>query len=331
MRREIDSIPAKSVGKNFMTDQAHWADLEETTKSNWKFRFMLWTALHLPQKFVEFLAAVIVFFFYLGATPIRERSKQYLAKVFAARGERLPRFSVYLHFLAYTLSMIEKIRSWAGKMFISEIRTFDDDLENLTARLNEGKGALILCSHLGNMEVMRALTDFQRNHAQKKFKVFPVINFSVTKKFNALLEGLNPDWKHDSFDADQIGVETAIAMRTKLEEGNLIAIAADRISNHVRDRTIPLNFLGETAEFPEGAFVLAKILKVPVYFIFALREKDLDISSPYEFHVIQSCTKSRKNFLEEIAHEYAALLERYAKEHPYQWYNFYNFWQKENP
>lgn len=313
-----------------MTDQAHWADLEETTKSNWKFRFMLWATLHLPQKMVELIAAVIVFFFYLGAAPIRARSKNFLQRVFAIRGEKLPRFAVYLHFLSYALSMVEKIRSWAGKMSISEIETFDDDLESLTGMLDEGKGAFVICSHLGNMEAMRALTDFKRNHSHKNFKVYPVINFSVTKKFNAMLEGLNPDWKLDSFDADAIGVDTAIAMRSRIEEGNLIAIAGDRTSAHTRDRLIELDFLKEAAAFPEGAFALAKILKAPVYFIFALREKDLDISSPYEFHVYRSHVEARKNFTAELAREYAILLERYALEHPYQWYNFYNFWQKEN-
>ena len=40
---------------------AHWSQIGETTKSVWKFRFMLWTAIHMPQKAVEIIAAVIVF------------------------------------------------------------------------------------------------------------------------------------------------------------------------------------------------------------------------------------------------------------------------------
>lgn len=292
---------------------------------------MLWASKHLPFFAVEVLAAIIVFFFYLGAGEIRNRSRDYLERVFAAKGRRPPRFAVYRHFLAYALSMMEKIRSWSGAMPFSRVKGQGDDLDDLKRLLDFGKGALILCSHLGNMEAMRALADFNRTHSQKKFQVFPVLNFSVTTHFNELMAGVNPDWRENSFDADSIGVETAVRMREKLAEGNLIAIAADRTSAHSRGRCIPQEFLGESAQFPEGAFILAYILKAPVYFIFAVREKDLDLASPYEFHVIRARTAiKRKSDIPKLAEEFSRNLEKFCLKHPFQWYNFYHFWQKEN-
>lgn len=311
--------------------EEHWSELEETTKSAWKFKFMLWAATHLPRRLVEAIAAIIVFFFYLGAAPIRKRSKRYLNRVFALQKKEIPRFAVYRHFLAYALSMIEKIRSWAGKMSLSELETQQDDLNELVSQIDSGKGAFVICSHLGNMEALRGLTGFRKNHSKKNFQVFPVINFSVTKNFNALLENLNPDWKGNCFDADSIGVETAVQMREKINDGDLIAIAGDRTSAHARNRFVSISFLGELAEFPEGAFALARILKAPIYFIFAFRKKDLDITSPYEFHVIRSRTLlTKKSGVAELVSEFASYLERFCLKHPYQWYNFYDFWKKEN-
>lgn len=312
-------------------DKEHWSDIGETANAAWKFRFMLWASKHLPLCVVEVLAAVIVFFFYLGAGEIRSRSREYLKKVFAAKGDGLPRFAVYRHFLAYALSMMEKIRSWSGAMPFSSVKGQDDDLDDLKSLLDSGKGAFVLCSHLGNMEAMRALADFNRTHSQKKFQVFPVLNFSVTTHFNDLMTSVNPDWRENSFDADSVGIETAVRMREKLAEGNLIAIAADRTSAHARGRCIPQKFLGETALFPEGAFILAFILKAPVYFIFAVREKDLDLASPYEFHVIRARTAiKRKTDISKLAEEFSQNLEKFCLKHPFQWYNFYHFWQKEN-
>jgi predicted LPLAT superfamily acyltransferase len=75
-------------------------------------------------------------------------------------------------------------------------------------------------------------------------------------------------------------------------------------------------------------------LKAPVYFIFAFRKKDLDITSPYEFHIIRSKTElggkrsEQKQQMANLAVEYASHLEKFCLEHPYQWYNFYDFWQK---
>lgn len=229
--------------------------------------------------------------------------------------------------------MIEKIRGWTGKLSLSQVEFREDDVRELLERLDAGKGAFIVCSHLGNMEAMRALAESGKNRVARKFRVFPVVDFSGTKRFNALLRNLNPGLMDDCFDANSVGVETAVLMREKLESGNIVAIAGDRTSAHSLDRSFAIPFLGETANFPEGAFLLADLLKHPVYFIFAFRKKDLDIASPYEFHVLRAKTElcgPKRDRMKNLAEEYVAHLERFCLEHPYQWYNFFNFWQKEN-
>lgn len=314
--------------------EEHWSQIEEASKTAWKFRFMLWVTIHLPRKLVECIVAVVVFFFYLGAAPVRKRSRLFLEHVSKMKGKKIPPFAVYRHILAFALSMIEKIRGWAGKMSLSELETQNDDIDDLVNLLDSGKGAFILCSHLGNIEAMRSLTGYRKEHTKRNFQVFPVVDFSGTKCFNALLRELNPELMTNSFDANSIGVDTAISMREKIQAGNLVAIAGDRTSANSQNRFIPLNFLGDAAEFPEGSFALAHILKAPVYFIFAFRKKDLDITSPYEFHIIRSKTVlggkrfEQKQQMANLAAEYASHLEKFCLEHPYQWYNFYNFWQK---
>lgn len=315
---------------------AHWSQIEETTRSAWKFRFMLWAAVHLPQKMVESIAAVVVFFFCLGTRKVRERSRLYLMHVGKLRNRRISSWDVYLHILSFALSMIEKIRGWAGKIPLSKLETRNDDFESLVRQIDSGKGAFVLCSHLGNMEALRSLTGFRQKHSTRNFQVFPVVDFSGTRRFNDLLWKLNPGLMKNCFDANSIGVETAVLMRERMEAGNLVAIAADRTSGHSRDRFVSLSFLGEEAHFPEGAFVLANLLKFPIYFIFAFRKRDLDIASPYEFHIIRAKIQtekarcSQREKAEVLAGEYVRHLERFCLEHPYQWYNFYDFWQKEN-
>ena len=93
------------------------------------------------------------------------------------------------------------------------------------------------------------------------------------------------------------------------------------------------NFLGEPASFPEGAFSLAGILNAPVYFIFVVRKNDFNIRTAYEMHVVRAKTsldcprKERPERLKMLLREYAEILERLCVKHPYQWYNFYNFWE----
>lgn len=311
----------------------HWSEIEEVGGSVWHFRFMLWVVCHLPLFLVELCTAVICFFFWLGAAPVRARSKIYLEHL-RKLGVRVGAFGTYKHILSFALSMVEKLRGWKGAIKLNQIESQNDDLQMLVSQMNQGQGAFLLCSHLGNMEMLRSLTEYGEFHTSRKFQVFPVVDLSGSKKFNALLRELNPELMENVIDANSIDVDSAIWMKEKIADGNLVVIAGDRTSAHTRYRVLETTFLGETANFPEGAFSLAGILNAPVYFVFAIRKHDFNIRSPYEMHVVRAKTnldclrKERPARLKMLLQEYTELLERLCKEHPYQWYNFYNFWDR---
>ncbi len=311
----------------------HWADIKEVGGSLWHFRFMLWMVCHLPLFLVELITAVICFFFWLGAVPVRMRSRVYLEHLHKAGGKRPGLFGTYKHVFSFALSMIEKLLGWRGAVTLNKIETQDDDAQEMFDLLNRGEGAFCLCSHLGNIEMLRSLTGYGGFLTKKEFEVFPVIDFSRTTKFNALLRELNPDLMDHVIDANTIDVETAIKMKEHIKDGNLVVIAGDRTSAYARERNIVTTFFGEEAKFPEGAFSLAGILNAPIFFIFAIRKKDFDIRSTYELHVVRAKTsldcsrKERPERLKMLLCEYTELLELLCVKHPYQWYNFYNFWE----
>lgn len=316
------------------SQETHWSEVKEVGGSLWHFRFMLWIVRHLPLHLVELCTAVICFFFWIGATPVRKRSRVYLEHVAKANGKRIPLLATYKHVLAFALSMLEKIRGFQGSIKLNQLETQNDDLDMLVKQLENGEGAFLLCSHLGNMEMLRSLTGYGEKHTKNDFKVFPVVDFSGTSKFNALLRELNPELMNQVVDANSIGVDSAIWMKERIAEGNLVVIAGDRTSANSRNRNVKTEFLGETANFPEGSFTLAGVLNAPIYFVFAIRKNDFDIRSPYEMHVVRAKTelsgprKERPAKIKLLLQEYTGLLERHCLRHPYQWYNFYNFWDK---
>lgn len=314
--------------------EEHWSEVKEVGGSTWHFRFMLWIVCHLPLFLVEFLTAVICFFFWLGAAPVRKRSKVYLQHLAAVQKKRPDFFGTYKHILSFALSMMEKMLGWKGAIKLNNIEKQDDDLDALVSQIENGQGAFLLCSHLGNMEMLRSLTGYGERHTKNDFKVFPVVDFSGTSKFNALLRELNPELMDIVVDANSIGVDTAVWMKEQISNGNLVAIAGDRTSANSRDRTVETNFLGENANFPEGSFTLAGVLNAPVYFVFAIRKHDFNIRSTYEMHVIKAKTslecsrRERPQRIKDLVQEYTDILEKFCLKHPYQWYNFYNFWEK---
>jgi predicted LPLAT superfamily acyltransferase len=90
--------------------------------------------------------------------------------------------------------------------------------------------------------------------------------------------------------------------------------------------------LNEKAAFPYGPFILAALLNAPAYFVFALRRGDLSLSSHYDMHVHKSSLsfdcprREREKRTAELARLFSEQLEYHCKQHPYQWYNFYDFW-----
>jgi predicted LPLAT superfamily acyltransferase len=200
--------------------------------------------------------------------------------------------------------------------------------------MENGKGVFLITSHLGNIELLRGLASFNRTGVSRKVPMTAIIDTKVTKNFTRMLGELNPQSSLDIIGAEEIGPGAAALLEEKLAVGEIVTIAGDRTSANGTKENLLIPFLGSQAPFSPGAFYLAVLMKAPVYFIFALRRKDLSLIAKYDMHVHKSALsfdcgrKERPERSSELAHFYADLLENYCKEKPFQWYNFYDFWSK---
>jgi predicted LPLAT superfamily acyltransferase len=182
------------------------------------------------------------------------------------------------------------------------------------------------------MEFIRALAGLNRTGVSREIPVNAIVDFGVSAHFNRMLTELNPQSMTHLIGAKDMGPETVILLQERLAAGELVVIAGDRTSGSEGSRFLSLPFLGEEAPFPYGPFFLASLFGVPVYFVFALRRKDLSLSSAYVMHIHKSgvsfdCPRrEREGRIRELASLFVRRLEQYCKEHPYQWYNFYDFW-----
>ena len=93
------------------------------------------------------------------------------------------------------------------------------------------------------------------------------------------------------------------------------------------NKTMTSNFLGEPARFPMGPFLLASTFKVPVSFVFAVKESKLH----YHFFASQVkdySTVDRRELMKQMLTDYATAMEKKVKQYPEQWFNYYNFWEQ---
>jgi predicted LPLAT superfamily acyltransferase len=317
---------------------AHWADEKEKGSGYWQLKLMLGLRRVLGRGLMSAALRPVVLVFYLVSGRGRAASRAFLERAAASAGRPAPkRRDSFRHFLSFAEALLDKIDAWSGSIGLSALRFREDSVGPLVEDLRAGKGAVILCSHLGNAELLRALASFDvgEGMAIEGFSFVSIVEFAGTAKFNRLLAEIDPRSMGKLIPASDVGPDTVIMLKETVDSGGLVVIAGDRVAAGNRDRVVGLGFLGEEAGFPLGPFVLADLLEVPAYFMTALRDRDLDFRSPYAFYVERASTatgggrRGREERARELAAEYASVLARQAALHPYQWYNFYDFWERE--
>jgi len=317
----------------------HWSQHKEQVLGYWQVKLLLVLFRIFPVIILRILTFPVGFLYFLFSKRGRNESRRFLKK--AAPFIEDPRIAKKCrsplgplrHIISFSLALIERIQSWGGKFPFKDIHFQNDDIKELISGLEEGKGAFLIFSHLGNSELLRGLLFFDQTGVSRKISVTSIMDIKVTAYFIRMLKELNKQSSMDIISTEEIGPQTAVLLEERLTSGGLVAIAGDRTSAG-DGKNIIIPFLGNETPFPSGAFYLASLMKSPVYFVFGLRQKDLSLMPKYNMHVHKSpisfdCSrKERKERSTLLAHSFASFLESYCKKQPFQWYNFHDFWQE---
>lgn len=233
---------------------------------------------------------------------------------------------VLLHFKSFAEVILDKLLGWLVDIQESDfVLTSPALIEEL---LEDQRGQLIVGSHFGNLEFCRG---FMHRYKSK------VINILLYDKhagnFVKIMQKENQDSRLNVFQVDEFDVTTIITLRDKIDAGEWVFIAGDRIPLSGLERTVDVKFFGQTAPLPIGPYILAKALACPVKFMFAYRHKSENNKVVFDVTpVCDSLVLSRRNKLNDIrqyAQQFANKLEEHSLKAPYQWFNFYDFWKPE--
>ena len=92
---------------------------------------------------------------------------------------------------------------------------------------------------------------------------------------------------------------------------------------------VEVDFLGEPAALPLGPFRMAAIMKRPVLFMTGLyrggNRYDIHFETLADFSAV--APRGRTLAVQAAMTRYAALMERFCRAAPYNWFNFFDFWQ----
>jgi len=313
----------------FRRQGSHWAQQQEA-KGLWGMRFMLLVWRLLGRRAFSLLLYPVVAAYWLSAGGARRASNQWLARVrttLALRGLAAPqKLSSYRHFVRFGESMLDKVAGWRGELHFGRDVAFAPGAEEAMG-LHDGKGKLLLASHLGDVEACRALAQLNER------KVINALVFHENaRRFKQIMEEMAPDAGVNLLPVTQIGPDTAMLLKEKIDRGEWVAIVGDRIAvNPQRGgdwRVCWSNFMGHPAPFPQGPFILAAALRCPVLLMFALRQQGkLRLHCEAFADPLPMPRNARQAALQEAVDNYAARLEHFALQSPLDWFNFFDFWR----
>lgn len=313
--------------------QAHWTEEKEAIKSNKPLKLLLRLFGFLPGWLVRSLIYPVSFFYLICSKRARYEARAYQKRLHEYTNGKSPKLiRGYRQILSFSLCVLEKMQGWLGQIKFNKIHYQNDDIEELIGQLRNGQGAILITSHLGNMELMRSLQDYNTQLCSKEIPVYVIMEKNVTEQFNKTIEEINPKSKMNVIDSANIGPETIFQISEAIENGGLVVVAADRTSAHTREKVIRRKFLGELAEFPYGAFLIPCLVKCPVYYMFGLRQRTTIFNPQYNIYIEKSAVNldcgraERDSCLGKLCEEFVAKIEKYCAMYPYQWYNFHNFW-----
>ena len=257
----------------------------------------------------------VTLWFLASSGRARAASGEYLGQVLG-RPARL--VDVARHFHAFAQAVLDRVLILAGRDQGIEVRT--SGLETVLARLSEGRGVILLGAHLGSFEVLRAVS------RQAPVPVWALMYRRNGGALTRMLDELAP-WLRER--VIEIG-DTASMIRARecVERGEIVGVLADRAPPGHRMVRVP--FLGRAASFPAGPFVLSATLGAPVVRFHAVRTGPgrYEVSfAPFMDQVVLR-REHREADLRAVVGGYAAALERACRAHPFQWFNFFPFWQE---
>lgn len=267
---------------------------------------LAWVTLTLGRAFGRLFLPPIALYFVAFGPRARAASADYLGRVFG-RPARLG--EIYRHFHTFASAIHDRVLLLAGRADGFDVTVHGD--QPFDAALAEGRGCVLLGAHVGSFEALRSV-----GAARRGLRVRMVMATGNATRIQSVFGGIRPE------SADWIipmGTPTALLRaRESLERGEVVGILADRVWRRKRATALP--FLGAPARFPLGAFRVAAALGAPVMLGLGLYRG----GNRYDVHFER---------LDQPGDTAATLLERYVArlEHhchlaPYNWFNFYPFW-----
>jgi len=282
--------------------------------SRFAIRLMVWLALVMGRPVARALLYPICVYYLSRSRQANDALRNFYRH---ACGRPVTWGGLFHHYYWFASTILDRLYFLRGQVDRFNIQLHG--LEVLDRALAKGRGCLLLGSHLGSFEVVRAI-GLSRDHTEVRV----LMDEGNAPMMRELSQALNPAVAAAVIQVG--GAETMLHVKECVDRGGVVGIMGDRLM--AEDRSVPCRFLGEAAPFPTGTMRLAHATQTPVVMFFGLYRggSRYDVYLELLSESVQLTSDDRQDEITRWTQRYADRLAQYSRDTPDNWFNFYDFW-----
>ena len=281
----------------------------------WLVRLMVWLLRHAGWFASSVVLPGISAWFFLSSRGARAASREYLG---AALGRPARAADILHHIHVFASAILDRTLLLTRP---DGVLTLDvAGMEHIEAAAEGGRGCILLGAHLGSFAVLRGLS------ARCPVPVRMLMHRDNAGAFTRTMEALDPALRRDVIEIGD--VQSMLRAHDAVAAGAIVGILADRAPVGAKQVSVP--FFGRPAPLPAGPFILAASLGAPVLLFGGVRtghRRYLITFTPFADRIVLT-RATRQADLEAVIQRYAAWLEAACRAHPFNWFNFFPFWER---
>lgn len=291
--------------------------LTQAERSNtFSLRVIVWIGLRLGRTTAQLLLYPICTYYLLFSNKTRQASRQYLSKLL---GRPAGWREIFRHYHTFAVALLDRVFVFAGQDHLFSVTPHGFAI--LEKLAEQRRGCILVGAHLGSFEILRALG---KTHRQLPIKALSFQDNSP--KITAIFKRLNTALAEDVIPMGR--ADALLGLDSFIDQGGMVGMMGDRCIQG--DKRVNCRFLGDEAWFPNAPAVLASLFKVPLVLVICLYRG----GTCYDLHFELLSDRvilprhDRDAAMQHIMQQYAERLEYYCRLAPYNWFNFYDFWEK---
>jgi len=291
-------------------------------------RLFTWIALSLGRPIARLLLYPIVCYFVIAGGEARAASRDYLKR---ALGREARLIDGFRHVFCFASTILDRLYLLNDRHHLFRIEVFGSEVIRHAMGHPDRKtrGAFVIGAHLGSFEAVRA-----GGRDEKDLRVSMVMYEDNALYLNNVFAAINPKLTEAIIPLGRI--DSMLRVKRALDDGGLVGMLADRtLAEEVGTPAVrEMTLLGGTVSIPTGPFRMAAMLRRPVVFIVGLyrggNRYEIRYESLFDFADIVDSGVDRATAvnaaIDAAMRNYVARLEHYCRDAPFNWFNFYDYW-----